>query len=149
MSGIGFSSQGLIPYTPVDAPSQYAGQISSGDLVLQGSVNTTAITVIPSKVNGSITLNLDPNHTGELLGGVDVTAAEFTRIFGPSLASVLGSSSSPVAQNLGQIFRNLSVGINGTLSINPLASFQQDLTGRSVTRSSACPPDRAAFSTRS
>ena len=69
VSGIGFSSQGLIPYTPVDAPSQYAGQMSSGDLVLQGSVDTTAITVIPSKVNGNITLNLDPNHTGKMLGG--------------------------------------------------------------------------------
>ena len=128
MSGIGFSSQGLIPYTPVDAPSQYAGQMSSGDLVLQGSVNTTAITVIPSKVTGSITLNLDPNHTGKILGGVDVTAAELTGIFGSNFASVLGSTSSPVAQNLGQIFRNLSVGINGTLGINPLASFQQDLS---------------------
>ena len=128
VSGIGFSSQGLIPYTPVDAPSQYAGQMSSGDLVLQGSVNTTAITVIPSKINGSITLNLDPNHTGKLLGGVDVTAAELTGIFGSNFASVLGSSSSPVAQNLDQIFRNLSVGINGTLDINPLASFQQDLS---------------------
>ena len=128
VSGIGFSSQGLIPYTPVDAPSQYSGQMSSGDLVLQGSVNTTAITVIPSKINGSVTLNLDPNHTGEILGGVDVTAAELTGIFSTNFASVLGSSSSPVAQNLNQIFRNLSIGINGTLDINPLASFQQDLS---------------------
>ncbi len=128
VSGIGFSSQGLIPYTPVDAPSQYTGQMSSGDLVLQGSVDTTGITMIPSKVNGSITLNLDPNHTGKILGGVDVSAADLTGIFGSSFATVLGSSSSLVAQNLGQIFRNLSVGINGTLSINPLASFQQDLS---------------------
>jgi hypothetical protein len=128
VSGIGFSSQGLIPYTPVDAPSQYSGQMSSGDLVLQGSVNTTAITVIPSKINGNITLNLDPNHTGKILGGVDVTAADFTGIFGSNFASVLSSSSSAVAQNLDQIFRNISVGINGTLDINPLASFQQDLS---------------------
>ena len=52
LTGIGFSQQGLIPYTPVDAPSQYTGTTVSGNLVLQGSVNTTAITAIPSTIDG-------------------------------------------------------------------------------------------------
>ncbi len=53
--------------------------------------------------------------------------AELTGIFGPNFISILGTSSSPVAQNLGAMFRNLSVGINGTLSINPLATFPRTL----------------------
>ena len=73
LAGIGFSLQGQIPYTPVDAPSQDSSTMVSRNIVLQGSVDTTAITAIPSKVAGDIILNLDPNHTDKFLGGANVT----------------------------------------------------------------------------
>jgi hypothetical protein len=126
LSGVGFSQQGLIPYSPVDAPSQFAGTMASGNLVLQGSVDTTAITAVPSKVVGSITLNFDPNHTGAFLGGANVTAADLLPVFTSSYGSVLSASATPRVQDLSEVFRNLTVGINGTLDINPLASYQQD-----------------------
>jgi hypothetical protein len=126
VNGIGLSKNGLIPYTPLDAPSQYTGKINSGNLVLQGSVETTAITAIPSEIDGSITLNFDPEHTGQFFGGASVTAADVASVFSSSYASVLGASNSPLVQDLSQVFRNLTIGVNGTLQINPFASFQQD-----------------------
>ncbi len=126
LTGIAFSQQGLIPYTPVDAPSQYTGTTVSGNLVLQGSVNTTAITAIPSTIAGEIVLNLDPNHTGQFLGGTGVSAAELTAAFSSSYASVLAASGTPLVQHLSQVFRNLTIAVNGTLDLNPFASYQQD-----------------------
>ena len=126
LAGIGFSLQGQIPYTPVDAPSQDSSTMVSGNLVLQGSVDTTAITAIPSKVAGDIILNLDPNHTDKFLGGANVTAAALALVFGPEYANVLAASDTPLVENLSQVFRNLTVGINGTLELNPFASYQQD-----------------------
>ena len=126
LAGIGFSLQGQIPYTPVDAPSQDTSTMVSGNLVLQGSVDTTAITAIPSKVAGDIILNLDPNHTDKFLGGRNVTAAALALVFGPEYANVLAASDTPLVENLSQVFRNLTVGINGTLELNPFASYQQD-----------------------
>jgi hypothetical protein len=119
VNGVGFSQHGLIPYKPVDAPSQYTGSMAGGHLFLQGSVNTTAITEIPSKVVGSITLNFDPNGTGKFLGGTGVSVADLVDVF-------TDGNTAPLAQNLGQVFQNLSVGINGTLEINPLEGFLQD-----------------------
>jgi hypothetical protein len=119
IQAIGFSQHGLIPYTPTTTPSQYTGQLS-GHVLLQGSVDTTSITVIPSKVDGDITLNLDPNRTGKFLGGYGVTAADLVSLF----------TDAPVAnanfkEHATEVFKNLSVGINGTLRINPFAD-QQD-----------------------
>jgi len=133
VNGIGFSAHGLIPYTPVDAPSQYNGHLG-GNVVLQGSFDTTAITVIPSKIVGDITLNFDPNHTGTFLGGNGVTGALMAGIFaatggaGVSLIAALDMPGSPLKSSFDQVFRNFSVGVNGTLKINPMASFQQDIS---------------------
>jgi hypothetical protein len=135
VSGLGLSKQGQIPYTPVDAPSQYTNSMSSGHLVLQGSFDTTALTVIPSQIAGDITMNLDPNHTGKVFGGASVSAAEVAGIFallgtggGAAFLGVLSQTDSPLAQNFDEVYRNLGVGINGTLNINPLASFQKDFS---------------------
>ena len=123
----------LHPYTPINAPSQYTGNIG-GNLVLQGSLDTTSITMVPSKIQGDLTLNLDPNHTGQLFGGCGVTAAGVAGIFamagagaGTSFLGALGATDTPLGSDLGQLFRNFYVGINGTLMINPLADLQKDL----------------------
>jgi hypothetical protein len=131
-NGFGYSQRGLIPYTPVDAPSQYTGSLASGNLVIQGSINTTALTIVPSKVAGNITFNFDPKGTGSSFGGASVSAAEIAGIFSllgtgeaTTLLAALNMSSSSSAQAINQVFSNFSVGINGTLEINPLEDFNQ------------------------
>jgi hypothetical protein len=142
INGIGFSQHGLIPYTPgyvtslgkfiENAPSQYKGQLS-GHLLLQGSVDTTGITWIPSKVEGDVTINLDPNRTGKLLGGMGATAADLANVFadldssGEGVKRALNDSGSAIKHATEQFFRNHSVGVNGTMKINPLAAVQDAL----------------------
>jgi hypothetical protein len=133
VNGIGFSKHGLIPYTPVNAPTQYNGHLG-GNLVLQGSFDTTPITVVPSQIAGDITLNLDPNHTGQILGGQGVTAAALAEVFalvgtggGLALVTAAGATNSPLGHDIKTLFHNFSVGINGTLKINPFADFQTDV----------------------
>ena len=134
VNGIGMSRHGLIPYTPINAPSQYSGNIG-GNLTLQGSFDTTSITLVPSKVVGDVTFNLDPNHTGQLFGGQGATAAGVAGIFavmgtggGAAFLGALGATDSPLGNSIGQLFRNFSVGINGTLKINLLGELQKDLS---------------------
>jgi hypothetical protein len=119
----------------VDKPTQStASTMQGGHVLLQGTFDTTALTLIPSQVVGDITLNLDPNHTGKFFGGATVSAAEIAGIFtvagtggGACLLAALGATNSPLAGNFDQVYRNLSVGINGTLNINPLGAIKQDL----------------------
>jgi hypothetical protein len=134
LNGLGFSPHGQIPYKPVDAPTQSTSTMNGGHLVIQGTFDTTELTLIPSQVVGDVTLNLDPNHTGKFFGGATVSAAEVAGIFalagtggGASLLAALGAANSPLAANFDQVYRNLSVGINGTLNINPLGNLKSDL----------------------
>jgi hypothetical protein len=126
INGLGYSQHGLIPYTPVDAPSQYTGTMAAGNVVLQGSFNTTGLTVVPSKVKGSITLNLDPKGTGKILGGTGVSVADLVDIFSDG-------NTTPLGNDLGQVFQNLSVGINGTLEINPVEDLVQWISAQGTT----------------
>jgi hypothetical protein len=137
LNGLGFSTHGQIPYTPVDKPTQSTSTMTSGHVLLQGTFDTTSVTLIPSQVVGDITLNLDPNLTGQYFGGATVSAGEIAGIFalagtggGASLLAALGATNSPLAANFDQVYRNLSVGINGTLNINPLGGIKSALGGQ-------------------
>jgi hypothetical protein len=139
-NGFGYSQQGLIPYTPVNAPSQYTGSVASGNLFIQGSINTTALTMVPSKVAGNITFNFDPNNTGSSFGGANVSAAEIAGIFAllgtgeaTTLLAALDMSNSSAAQAINTVFSNFSVGVNGTLEINPAQAFVQWASGWAAT----------------
>ena len=55
-----------------------------------------------------------------------MTAAALALVFGPEYANVLAASDTPLVENLSQVFRNLTVGINGKRELNPFASYQQD-----------------------
>src|SRR5262245_19201305 len=135
LKGLGFSQDGLIPYSAVNAPTQSTSTMNSGNLLIQGTFDTTELTLIPSQVTGDVTLNFDPNHTGKYVGGAAVSAAEVAGIFallgtggGASLLAAIGVTDSPLAQNFDQVYRNLSVGINGTLNVNPLGGLEQDVS---------------------
>ncbi len=134
VNGIGMSRHGLIPFTPINTPTQYSGNIG-GNLTLQGSFDTTSITLVPSKVVGDVTFNLDPNRTGQLFGGQGATAAGLAGIFaqvgtggGAAFLDTLNAGASTLGNGIGQLFRNFSVGINGTLKINLLGELQKDLS---------------------
>src|SRR5207302_7386964 len=126
LNGLGFSPHGQIPFTPVDAPTQSTSTMNGGHLVIQGTFDTTELTLIPSQVVGDVTLNLDPNHTGKFFGGAAVSAAEVAGIFamlgtggGASLLPALGATHPPPAANFHPVYPNPRAAIHGTLHINP------------------------------
>jgi hypothetical protein len=90
-------------------------------------------------------LNLDPNHTGKFLGGANVNAAALALVFRPEYANVLAASDTPLVENLSQVFRNLTIGINGTLELNPVASYQQDASWWAGNQILALPTGTSSF----
>ncbi|MBI3411057.1 MAG: hypothetical protein HY040_22210 [Planctomycetes bacterium] len=106
------SAHGIIPFTPVDAPSQWHGNLR-GHVYIQSQFDLTALTGVPSELDGNITLNLDPNHTGQVLGNPSL-----------SLQPLLDGLTNPQAlsaygQAIDTIFSNFSAGVNGTLKLSP------------------------------
>jgi hypothetical protein len=124
ITAVGVSQSGLIPYTPEPnaKPSQWNGALH-GHLYVAGTIDTTELTYVPSEVDGSLTLNLDPNHTGKWLGG-SITPLQ--------LANLLLVPQNPVTflgdAAVNQLFQNFSAGLNGELKISPWDKIQ-DIPG--------------------
>jgi hypothetical protein len=125
ITAVGVSQSGLIPYTPEPngKPSQWHGALH-GHLYVAGTIDTTELTYVPSEVDGSLTLNLDPNHTGHWLGG-SITPLQ--------LANLLLAPQNPVTflgdgPAVDQLFHNFSAGLNGELKISPWDKIQ-DIPG--------------------
>jgi hypothetical protein len=118
ITAVAASAHGLIPYAPADddRPLQWHGSIN-GHVYLQGEVNTTALTTVPSKVKGSLVLNLDPNHTGQVLGG-----ATLGQILAMYVAPGAVPAFDPDTAHL--VMTNFSAGLNGELDIAPFDKFQ-------------------------
>jgi hypothetical protein len=114
ITAVAVSQSGLIPYAPDDAPSPWNGSLR-GHLYIQGVINTTDLTVVPSELEGSVTLNLDPNHTGQWLGG-SITPLQMANLLvaGTDPVSFLGDGSA-----VDQLFKNFIAGLNGELKISP------------------------------
>src|SRR5262249_33769995 len=103
-----------IPYAPEDAPSQWNGPLR-GHLYIHGVINTTNLTIVPSEVEGSVTLNLDPNHTGQWLGG-SITPLQLANLLVAWEAPVTFLGDGP---RVDQLFQNFSAGLEGELRISP------------------------------
>ncbi len=115
ITALAASRQGLIPFTPADRPSQWAGSLR-GHLYVQGQLDTTALTEIPSEIDGELVLNLDPNHTGRAFGGA--TPAQLLSLyFAPGALAAIDPQASH------QVMTNFSAGINGAFNISPFAKF--------------------------
>jgi len=121
ITGLAASQQGLIPFKPNTTPSQYDDTLR-GHLYVSATINTTALTKVPSQIDGELVLNVDPNHTGQVFGGVFSTT-ELVSLFvnpvvaGPVIAATLDS------EDAHTLLTNLSVGINGELNISPFDKF--------------------------
>jgi hypothetical protein len=116
ITAVGVSQSGLIPYTPEPnaKPSQWNGALR-GHLYVAGTIDTTELTYVPSEVDGSLTLNLDPNHTGQWLGGSITPMQLANLLLAPqNPATFLGD-----ANAVNQLFHNFSAGLNGELKISP------------------------------
>jgi hypothetical protein len=119
ITAIAVSQNGLIPYTPQDAPSQWTGSMY-GNFYVQGVINTTDLTLVPSQVKGSLTLNLDPNHTGQWLGG-SITPLQLANLL---LLPGVPATFMNDPQTVEQVFKNFSAGFNGELDISPWDTVQ-------------------------
>jgi hypothetical protein len=106
---LAYSKNGLIPYTPEAAPSQWQGNLS-GHFYLDASVKFL-VAGVPTEVEGKLTLNLDPKHTGRMLGGVNVTAEQLVGYL------TQPGNSSVDASTIDTIFSNVSLGVNGELKL--------------------------------
>jgi len=119
ITAIAVSQNGLIPYTAQDAPSKWTGSLY-GNFYVQGVINTTDLTYVPSQVKGSLTLNLDPNHTGHWLGG-SITPLQLANLL---LAPEVPATFMSDPQTVEQVFKNFSAGLNGELDISPFDTVQ-------------------------
>jgi hypothetical protein len=115
ITALAASKQGLIPFTPVDAPSQWSGSLR-GHLYVEGQIDTTALTEVPSEIDGKLVLNLDPNHTGHPFGGA--TPLQLLSMY---IAPGAVAAFDPTTAH--QVMTNFSAGINGELKISPFDKF--------------------------
>lgn len=122
VTAVGASLHGLIPFTAWATPSQYSGNVR-GQLFVQGHFDTTALTKVPSQIDGTVTLNLDPKHTGNLFGGLSgVSAGQLIDYLkNPATAT------SKFDKTLDQMFHNVSIGINAELTVSPFAKIPDNI----------------------
>jgi hypothetical protein len=97
----GGSLNGRIPFTPVTQPSGFSDTIY-GQLYGAGSID---LGEYPATISGSAVINLDPNHTGHVLG---ISGDTFHQL----LTGKLKASQLEV-----NALNNEAIGINGTLSL--------------------------------
>jgi hypothetical protein len=119
INALGYSKQGLIPFTPQAKPTQWNGNLS-GHFYLDASV-FFPIAGIPCEVQGNLTLDLDPRDTGAILGGVNVTADQLVKYLTKTGPTPL------TASQVDAVFSNLSVGVNGTLKVGVLDKVFKNL----------------------
>src|SRR4029079_2359473 len=113
ITGLAGSQQGLIPFTPNTVPSQYHGTLP-GHVYVSATFDTTALTKVPSEIDGNLVLNIDPNRTGQAFGGLTVDGDAFaTRdlvdmLLNPKTYVAVGNELGSLAH---QLFTNISVGV--------------------------------------
>jgi hypothetical protein len=112
---VAYSQHGLIPFTPNknSTPSHYTGNITGNVFLgLKGLSLTDAGVPLPLSLDGDLTINVDPNHTGKFLGGAFSNVSDFVAAIDQGPAP-LGAD---LLQRLGTAFQNITVGFNGTVS---------------------------------
>src|SRR5262249_38086257 len=114
ITGLAASQQGLIPFTPNTAPSQFTGTLR-GHLYVNAKIDTTALTQVPSQIAGNLVLNVDPNHTGKLFGGAAFTTTDLVTAL--TINPLAALAANPDAAYT--LVTNIAVGINGALNISP------------------------------
>ncbi|HTK77096.1 MAG TPA: hypothetical protein VL371_17655 [Gemmataceae bacterium] len=125
ITGLAASQQGLIPFTPVTAPSQFSGTLG-GHLFVNATIDTTALTQVPSEIDGNLVLNVDPNHTGKLFGGAAFTTTDLVTAL--TINPLAAFVSNPDAAYT--LVTNIAVGINGELNISPFDKVSDAIPDR-------------------
>jgi hypothetical protein len=111
---VGYSREGLIPFTPKAMPAHYQGQITGNVyLNISGISLTDAGVPLPVSLSGDLTINTDPNHTGKFLGGAFGNVSDLVAALHQSPAA-LGAD---VLHRLDVAFQNMDIGQNGTISL--------------------------------
>jgi hypothetical protein len=125
-AGVGLSHQGLIPFKPEKAPSQFSGQLF-GHVYVAGEFSLLEVTGLPLSVSGEIVLNLNGHGTGHVsaanaaaIGSVSNAMTSMNNDASPTGG---GASTGTGAAGDASFWRNFSVGINGNL--NFLLPLQQ------------------------
>jgi hypothetical protein len=125
ITGLAASQQGLIPFTPDTAPSQFTGTFR-GHLYVNAKIDTTALTQVPSQIAGNLVLNVDPNHTGKLFGGAAFTTTDLvTALTINPLAALVSNPDAAYT-----LVTNIAVGINGALNISPFDKVSDAIPDR-------------------
>jgi hypothetical protein len=108
---LGFSEHGLIPFKPAASPDHFTESIY-GQIYFSGTVDLTNWN-IPLSVDGSFDLNLDPHHTGKILGGAFSSASDFAAALLPGAAT----GNAGLLAQVDTALHNVTLGVNGGLDL--------------------------------
>jgi hypothetical protein len=113
---VGGSYHGLIPFKPAATPTHYTGHLA-GQMYVSLPVDVTKFFGLPDGVSatikGDLTVNLDPAHTGKVLGGAFSNASDFFAALAKGPSAWVGD----LGRRMGIAFQNLSVEENGSASL--------------------------------
>jgi hypothetical protein len=111
---VGYSKQGLIPYTPTVKPDHYTGSMTGNVyLDISGISLTDAGVPFPLSLDGDVTINTDPSHTGKFLGGAFGNVSDLVA----ALRQGPGALGADVLHRLGTAFENMDIGQDGTVKM--------------------------------
>ncbi len=107
-----FSEHGLIPFKPAATPDHFSETIY-GQAYFGGTVDLTDAGV-PVSIDGNFTANLDPNHTGMILGGAFANVSDFAAALVPGVAT----GNAGLLAQINTALHNVTFGENGTLNLS-------------------------------
>jgi hypothetical protein len=109
---LGFSEHGLIPFKPAATPDHFTENIY-GQVYFGGTLDLTD-TGVPVSIDGAFTANLDPNHTGKVLGGAFSNVSSFAAAMLPGAAN----GNTTLLADIDKALHNVTFGENGTLNLS-------------------------------
>ena len=118
-AGFGLSANGLIPFTPLQKPSQFSGSLS-GNVYAQLELNLPIpeLPVLAVNVNATTVIDLNANHDGAWLNYLESNPGTFIA------ALVTGGLPGVVATNPA-LAADVALGVNGSvgLTVNTVNNF--------------------------